>query len=310
MNSISLKYSMTYIIVMLITITSFAQSNPKLSNYEFSPLTYNPSFAGSDDGLTISSLYSTQWQGFEGAPETQFVAIHTMISPQIGVGVDIINDQIGATKETKVLANFAYKINLNQNWKMSMGIKAGFGTYRFDFSSLNIEDPFEINTITDKKTSTNINFGTGFYIYNGEFYFGMGIPNLLISKLYDSNNEVIAKSTQHYYATSGYKFILSNEVSFWPTMMFRFAKGAPISTLINLNANWNDQLYASINLDPKTSVGGYFGVRILQNFIVGYSYDTSINNFNNYNTGNHTIFFKVNLNNGFFGVGPHSSFFR
>ena len=93
-------------------------------------------------------------------------------------------------------------------------------------------------------------------------------------------------------------------------MMIRFAKGAPVSSLVNFNLNWKDQLYSSLNLDPKASLGGYFGIRIFDKFIVGYSYDTSINNFNNYNSGNHTIFLKVNLNNGFLGVGPHSSFFR
>ena len=310
MNLVNLKYKLIFLIAMLIVINSFGQSNTKLSNYEFSPLTYNPSFAGSDDGLTISSLYTTQWQGFEGAPETQFFAVHSMVSPQIGVGIDIINDQIGASKETQILTNFAYKIDINQYWKISMGIKAGFSTYRFDFSSLNIENPFEINLLSNKKTSTNFNFGTGFYVYNGQFYLGIGVPNMVISEFYDNNNDIIAKSTQHYYMTTGHKFILNNEISFWPTMMFRFAKGAPVSSLVNFNLNWKDQFYTSLNLDPKASVGGYFGLRIIDKFIIGYSYDTSINNFNNYNSGSHTIFLKVNLNNGFFGVGPHSSFFR
>tara|TARA_X000001036_G_scaffold220896_1_gene206755 strand:+ start:4355 stop:5287 length:933 start_codon:yes stop_codon:yes gene_type:complete len=308
MNLRVTKYKFSFLIVMLISVNLLSQSNPKLSNYEFSPLIYNPAFAGSDDGLTISSVYSTQWMGFEGAPETQFFAIHSMVKPKIGVGIEIFNDKIGATKETKLLANFAYKININQDWKMSMGIKAGVGNYSMDFSLLNIENPIEFNTLSQKKLSTNINFGTGFYIYNGDYYFGISIPSLVVSEFYDSANEVIAKTTPHYYLSTGKRIILSDEITFWPTILFKFAKGAPVSSLINLNANWNNKLYGSLNFDPKSSVGGYFGIKLFEKFVIGYSYDTSINNFNNYNSGNHSIFFKVNLNNGFYGEGPHSVF--
>ena len=115
MNLRVTKYKFSFLIVMLISVNLLSQSNPKLSNYEFSPLIYNPAFAGSDDGLTISSVYSTQWMGFEGAPETQFFAIHSMVKPKIGVGIEIFNDKIGATKETKLLANFAYKIKNKQH---------------------------------------------------------------------------------------------------------------------------------------------------------------------------------------------------
>ena len=122
------------------------------------------------------------------------------------------------------------------------------------------------------------------------------------------SNEVIAKTTPHYYLSTGKRIILSDEITFWPTILFKFAKGAPVSSLINLNANWNNKLYGSLNFDPKSSVGGYFGIKLFEKFVIGYSYDTSINNFNNYNSGNHSIFFKVNLNNGFYGEGPHSVF--
>tara|TARA_B100000524_G_scaffold347731_1_gene250329 strand:- start:38 stop:967 length:930 start_codon:yes stop_codon:yes gene_type:complete len=305
---LKLKYRFLLILSLLISNLIFTQSSPKLSNYEFSPLVYNPAYAGSEDGITISSIYSTQWLGFEGAPKTQFLSLHSMIHPKIGLGLNIINDQIGATNETSILANFAYKINLDRNWKLSMGIKTGFGAYLFDFLSLSIENTNEINTLTDKKVSYNFNFGTGFYVYNGKVFIGFSIPNLTISKLYDSANQEIAKSTPNFYFSSGYKVLLNDEISIWPTILLRLTKGAPVSSLINLNLNWNEKFYSSVNLDPKASIGGYFGIKVIEKFIIGYSYESSINKFNNYNNGNHSIFFKINFSNGFIGLGPHASF--
>ena len=59
---------------------------------------------------------------------------------------------------------------------------------------------------------------------------------------------------------------------------------------------WKNKFFLSINFDPNTSVGGYFGLKILDKFVVGYSYENSINYFDNYNNGNHSIFFKIKLN--------------
>ena len=80
---------MTFIILNI----SQAQSDPKLSNFIFSPLTYNPAYAGSYQGMSISSLYSTQWVGFDGAPQTMFLSGHTKYDDRVGLGIDFMNDK-------------------------------------------------------------------------------------------------------------------------------------------------------------------------------------------------------------------------
>ena len=291
-----LKYTIFLTLLIFSVIRVFPQSNPKLSNYEFSPLTFNPAYAGSDTGITISSVYSTQWVGFEGAPETHFFAVHSMINSKIGLGLDFVSDKIGASNETKLLGNFSYKIQLSENWNAVMGIKTGFNIYNFDFTAINIQDPNEIGLISENKSSYNLNFGTGLYLYNNNYFLGLSVPNLVESKFYDSENNLIGKSTPHYYINTGYGIFLGDNLTFWPTILFRLAKGAPISSLVNLNSNWKNKFFLSINFDPNTSVGGYFGLKILDKFVVGYSYENSINYFDNYNNGNHSIFFKIKLN--------------
>lgn len=275
----------------------FAQSNPKLSNYEFAPLTYNPAYAGANDGFIFSSVYSTQWLGFDGAPNTIFLTTHGMINSKVGIGLNIVSDHIGATKESKIIGNFSYRINLNKDLILAMGVKSGLATYNIDYNMLNIENSEEISVFSQNNNTINFNFGTGIYLYSDNYFLGVSVPNILTSKYLDTYNETQSKTTRHYFLTTGYSYNFMSGITFQPTLLMRIAKGAPISTLINFNLNWKNKYFTSFNIDPNTSIGGYVGFKILEKHIIGYSYESSINKFTNYNNGNHAIFLKLKFDN-------------
>ena len=289
-------FNISIIVVTLYSSSIFSQSDVKLSSFFLTPLTYNPAYAGSFEGMSFTSLYSSQWVGFDGAPETIFVNGHgTFFGPNTGLGFEIMHDEIGVTTDTKTLGNYAYHLQLNEEWRLAMGLKAGASWYSVDYNKLRIQNPNEFNNLESIRTDININIGAGFFIHNENFYFGLGVPNFLKTTYVDSYNATLANSRPNYYISSGYKFDLQNDVYLQPSFLIRAVDGAPINSMFAGTLNWQEKVYGSLNIDLNSTIGGFAGFRVAEQFLLGYSYDASINNFSNSNGGIHSFFLNIRL---------------
>jgi type IX secretion system PorP/SprF family membrane protein len=273
-----------------------SQSDPKLSIFSFNPIMYNPAYAGSYDGLTINSIYSAQWVGFEGAPKTLLLSGHSILSDSnVGVGFDIMSDKIGAVSENNFNGNFAYHVNLSETIRLSMGLKAGVNLFNIDYNQFVIQNPNE-NDLADKNVSQrNLMIGSGAYLYNEKWALGFSIPNMLKTKYVNDRNNQIANKNPYYFITGAYKIMVDDEIFLQPNFVTRVADGSPTSTLVAMNLNWKDKLVTSLNFEMDVSVGAYVGFRFFENFLAGYSYDISVNDFGKYNGGVHTFLLNYRL---------------
>ncbi|TAE63130.1 MAG: type IX secretion system membrane protein PorP/SprF, partial [Bacteroidetes bacterium] len=94
----------------------FAQQDPQFSQYMFNMLAVNPAYAGSiDNTLTVTGLGRIQWVNFAGAPNTQTISIHApLMNNTVGVGGQIVADQIGISKTLAVIGTGAYRIKFRK----------------------------------------------------------------------------------------------------------------------------------------------------------------------------------------------------
>jgi type IX secretion system PorP/SprF family membrane protein len=294
MQKIKLKFQ--FLLIVFSSMQLFAQADFKLSNFTLTPLVYNPAYAGSNGGISITSVYSSQWIGFPGAPKTILFNGHQAISDGLmGLGVNAEIDKRGAEEETKIVANYAYHLYLNNYWQISMGIKAGVQNYVVDYSLLSIENPSEFIAGIGEQKTLNYIFGTGFYLYNKNFFIGASIPNLIKTNLLDSRNSMISQQSMNYYLSSGYKIYTDENIYIQPTFLTRLVKGAPISNLLSINLNIKDEIYASTNFELKSSIGVFAGIRFYENYLIGYAFDKSITKFNSQNNGTHSFFLNFNI---------------
>jgi type IX secretion system PorP/SprF family membrane protein len=274
----------------------FAQADFKLSNFTLTPLVYNPAYAGSNGGISLSSVYSSQWIGFPGAPKTILFNGHQSISDGLmGLGVNTEIDKRGAEEETKLVTNYAYHLYLNNYWQISMGIKAGVQNYVVDYNLLSIENPSEFIAGIGEQKKLNYIIGTGFYLHNKNFFIGASIPNLIKPNLLDSRSSMISQQSMNYYLSSGYKIYTDENIYIQPTFLTRLVKGAPISSLLSINLNIKDEIYVSTNFEFKSSIGLFAGIRIFENYLIGYAFDKSITKFNSQNNGTHSFFLNFNI---------------
>lgn len=293
---LKIKFLSLLYFILFASIQLLAQADFKLSNFTLTPLAYNPAYAGSNGGISLSSVYSSQWVGFPGAPKTiLFNGSQAISEEQMGIGFNAEIDKRGAEEETKLVANFAYHLNINENWRFSMGIKGGVEKYLVDYSLLSIENPSEFIAGIGQQKTTNYIFGTGFYLHSEKFYFGAAIPNLVPPSLLDANHSTISQQSMNYYFSSGYKFYTNKDTYIQPSLLTRVVKGAPISSLLSVNLNMKDQIYISTNFEFKSTIGVFAGIRIYENYLFGYAFDKSITKFNSQNNGTHSFFLNFNI---------------
>ncbi len=185
-----------------------AQQDPMFTKYMFNTLTYNPGYTGSKDYLSMGLLHRTQWWGIKGAPHSQSFWIHSPIKyERIALGGNIVNDIIGPTRMFSVNVNYAYRIPFKNGSKLSVGLQGGIRNWRADWSKLTFESVNDEAYDMDEMPNLWLpNFGVGLYYYHRNYFFGVGVPNILEQDLRESSEvttDMWARTFRHYYFSAG-----------------------------------------------------------------------------------------------------------
>ena len=92
--------------LLVIPVSVFGQMTPYTSQYVLNPLTINPAYAGSRGLLNFAAFYRKQWVGVKGSPETMsFFVDAPFADDKMGLGINVTNDRIGVTRDTKINAS-------------------------------------------------------------------------------------------------------------------------------------------------------------------------------------------------------------
>ena len=264
------------LIVLLLAILSSefmtAQQDPQYTQYMYNMNVVNPAYAGSKEGLSITALYRNQWSGFDGAPETFTFSAHSPLGDKVGLGLSAIKDELGPVSETNVYADFSYTLEIGGNTKVALGVKAGATFHDVGLTDLELQDPND-PFFSQDISNTYPNVGAGAFLYGDNFYVGLSVPNLLNSVHLDENGLKYGSETNHYFATAGYVFQVSENVKLKPSVMVKSAFDAPVSFDGNLNALFFEkfEIGASYRLDDSFS--GLVGFQVTDNIRIGYAYD-------------------------------------
>ncbi len=288
------KKILFFVMVMCcITISVWSQQSPLLSHYMFNGLLINPAYAGSKEYVSSTLMYRKQWSGFDGAPVTYSGTINGLIKKKnLGLGALIQQDKIGVTKETDIYAMLAYHLPLGVG-KLSVGIQAGISNFNSEVVKLVYWDPND--KVYDYNTFSSVlpNAGLGVYYYQTRFYAGLSAP-FLIS--YDKSqggsfdpSTPVHHQVRRYFATAGAVFENENDLKFKPSFLIRYEGNAPVQYDLNLNILINDIFWIGASYRSKEAIVGMFEYQLSKKLRIGYSYDYSLGDLSNYNSGSHEI---------------------
>ena len=267
---------------------SEAQQDPQYTQYMYNMSVINPAYAGTKESLSITALYRNQWTGLEGNPRTLTFSANSPLGNKIGLGLSAIKDELGPVNETNVYADFAYKLQLSSNLQLALGLKAGVSFHKVGLTNLELQDPGDPFFSKDIDNSYP-NIGAGAFLYSEKFYLGFSVPNMLSSVHLDENGIKYGSETQHYFATAGYVFELSEDFKLKPSFMLKSAFDAPVSFDVNLNALFYERFEIGVSYRLDDSFSGLLGFQITPNIWAGYAYDQVISQLKTVGPNSHEI---------------------
>lgn len=296
-NSIKVPYCFFLLLTILFSIDSVvSQQDPQYTQYMYNTMAINPGYTGSKDHLSITALARSQWVGFDGAPDTQTISFHTPIGySNVGIGLNIINDKLGPSSEVYFDANASYTIRTSENAKLAFGLRLGGRFLNIDWSKGRFKDP-------DVVFNENVNgrflptVGAGLYYYKPSWYVGLSVPNFLRTDHYNDFIESVAKERLHYFLIAGVVFDLSDQIKFKPAAISKVVFGAPLSLDISANFLFNEKFTAGVAWRWDDSMSALIGIQISQGLNIGYGYDLTTSNYQNYNSGTHEIMLRFDVN--------------
>ena len=269
-----------------------AQQEIQNSFYMFNSSVLNPAYAGSRDALSVVLDYRNQWSGWKGAPQTSSFIMHSpLVRESIGVGLNVVSDQVGPTSKTALFGDFAYRIKLNKkNDRLAFGLRAGVDLIRNDLAKLAINDASDPLTVNNLNFSTNaFNVGTGIYYYGNRHFIGLTAPKIIPNKLNDNSLFTNSKQVLHCYLIAGYVFKLNSLWDLKPGFAIKYTPNAPLSIDANVSVLFNQKIWFGIMFRAGSAAGANIVYNVTKQLRIGYAYDYSITNMRKYQPSSHEI---------------------
>lgn len=303
-----MKKLFTKVVVAVAGFSSvlMAQQDPQFTQFMHSKLIYNPGYAGTSNAICANVMYRKQWVNFPGAPSTGLLSADMRIIPALGVGINLMSDQIGADKTFFGRIALAYNKQLG-NGTLGAGIDAGILQKQINQDWIAPEPgktDVSIPGYSNASGSTNPNLskvtydlGFGlFYQIPGKMYVGLSSTHLPAQTL-KAGSDVKFQMARHYYLVAGYTHAINprNDIS----ANVKVKSDAATTQLdLNLTYEYDKFIWLGVSYRMEDAIAPMLGARLLKDksLKIGYSYDLPMSKIKGYSSGTHEIMLGFCMN--------------
>jgi type IX secretion system PorP/SprF family membrane protein len=299
------------VFLLLTVLTAQAQQEPHFSHYWAMEPSYNPAAAGKDPVVNVTGAYNMTLTGFENAPKTMYIGADMpfrLLNHFHGVGIQLMNDQIGLFNHQRLVRQYNFKVNLFGG-SLSTGVQFGLLSEKFKGSSLDLENTDDPAFTKSDVNNVGIDLSAGLYYKHRNWYAGVSVLHTTAPSI-ELGDRSILNISRAYYLTGGYNIRLRNPFfTIHPSVLGTYDGTnyrADITTRVKYTHE-QKMLYAGIGYSPKNSVTGFIGGNF-HGICLGYSYEfyTSVLKIGN---GSHELFvgYQTTLNFEKKGRNRHQS---
>jgi type IX secretion system PorP/SprF family membrane protein len=262
--------------LLLTVITVRAQQDVSFGHYWAMEPSFNPGSVGKENKLNAVAAYALQLAGFEHNPKTLYAAadmpFYAMKSYH-GVGLQLINDDIGLFSHKRLGLQYAYKKSL-LGGTLSGGLQLSLLSEGFNGSKLELNESGDPAFSTSDITGVGFDLGLGLYYTRKNWYAGISALHLNSPTVdLGETNELNISPT--YYLTGGYNIRLRNPFLTIHTSALGRTDGVAWRADVTARLKYTHEkkvMYAGLSYSPTNSVtvligGDFHGIH------VGYSYE-------------------------------------
>jgi type IX secretion system PorP/SprF family membrane protein len=303
-----------------------AQQRPYYTQYILNNFIINPAMAGIENYWDAKLSHRHQWVGLEGAPVTTYatiqgplqksgyaretpVTVHAQgenprgeayyqnyqaAQPHFGLGFTVINDATGPLNNFSASATLAYHVPVGEKTTLSSGISVGMQNMRLDASKLDFGsiqvDPAVAGSGYLNQLKPDISAGV--FLYSANYFVGLAAQNIIPQKIgygKDTLTLIKGKLIPHLFLQAGYRYLLTEDINFLPSVTVKYINPVPISVDINAKLQYRDFLWVGASYRPNNGFAAMLGLNINSTINIGYAYDFTTTQLNTVSRGTHEI---------------------
>lgn len=278
------KYFLSSLVLIAIyagVSPALAQQDAQFTQYMYNGMYYNPAFAGKDGGFRFSALHRSQWanyrtsSGQQGAPVSQLLTAQGRLdSKNIGYGLNIVNDNIGASSNLEVNLQGAYHKKINRS-NISVGVSFGMFSSSLDYGELIVVNPEPNLPTSGKESQMNFNIGAGVLFDRGDYYVGLSSRHLNEPNFDFGDGSYANQLKNHSYLLFGYRFRPIGQLAIEPSFLLKTVSFNNFSYDVSVIATHQNKISGGLAFRGQESISFILGYSILKDnsLKLGYAFD-------------------------------------
>ena len=279
--------------ICLLSLVSYSQQTPQRNLYGYNKYAINPAYAGASGCTQINFSHLNQWVKVEGAPLTSMISANGLIGKSLGVGGQVLVDQIGMIQQVSAMGSLSYGLTIGKTHNIRLGASIGYNQYRIDASdAIAFENGDPIIEGGEQAGGTvNSNIGILYQWKNLEI--SVGAQQLIQSTSNMSFAGIDGFGLRrHINGLVAYNQKIGNNWMLTPSI---YTKGTNNGYQLDINADATYNKYISGGIGYRTSVGliARAGIQVQDLFFIGYAYETPMSNIASYSSGSHEILLGI-----------------
>lgn len=287
----------------MVTTSGYAQQDAQFTQYMYNGMYYNPAFAGKEGGFRFSALHRSQWANYStstgagGAPTTQLITAQGSLDDKnIGYGLTIVNDQIGATGNLEINLQGAYHKKINRT-TLSFGGYVGMFSSSLDYGELIVVNPEPNLPSAGTERSMNLNFGAGVLLDRGDYYVGLSSRHINQPEFDFGDGGISNPLLNHSYLMFGYRFRPIGQLRIEPSFLLKSVSLNNFSYDVSVIATHQNKISGGVAFRGDESVSLILGYSLLRDnsLVLGYSFDLVVSGLEAKSPTSHELMLRYRL---------------
>lgn len=300
-----MKKNIIIFILLLLSITGYAQHDLLLTQQWFSRINRNPASTGNSDYLDLFFLTRRQWTGVDGMPQSNLLNVHSYFDGiRSGLGLTASYDDPGGISNSAINVKLAYAfhVNLAEDLLLSLGVSGGVLYKGFDPNKHILKHESEKGLDTwpqEKEGKTKADFDFGFELSMPKLLVGASITHLgnRRSKL------TTYTAAQHHYVYARGNFMLGENFDIAPSLVYQNT-GKVNMLSVGAMLFYKKMFWIGLDYRPPSPTDfsdydysvltGMLGVE-WNFFRLGYAYDLSLGKLNKLSSNTHELMLSFRI---------------
>jgi type IX secretion system PorP/SprF family membrane protein len=293
----------------------------------------NPAFTGIEDFIDVKIGFRQGWNSFQISNNSFYAGIYSLLgtpsqritkknslrlsNPELqeqgiqdkklrrrsGLGGMVAGRTVGPYSSTIAYMNYAYHLPVTARTNASLGVKAGYGNQRIDFSGYTVRNPTNdlfyqqlMQSGSGVQNYFTLDFGGA--LYSDKFYLGFSSTNLSTKNL-NGDHQFNFLNNRQFNVQAAVTRKLNGPLTLNAGILLTKADGYDLIWMLNSRLRYNDLVYFGASYSNSSKVSLLMGLQLAKNISFNYAYDHYLTGINSLNINVHEIVL---------GIGVHTKY--